>query len=119
MRLVIPMSKPLWAGALSFLTLVGISTYITLHQATASQATTTTRVKRGNIQPYLSITGKIGNHQVVSLSSSTVGQVVRWGRLYGGWYTMVHGLNQDRLSLIFRVIRRMPRFIRGQLPSTI
>ncbi|WP_067625634.1 HlyD family efflux transporter periplasmic adaptor subunit [Alicyclobacillus acidiphilus] len=70
--------KPVYIGAISVLMLGAISTYMAIRPGQATKPIPTVRVKYGSINPYVSATGTIGNHESVSISSSTGGQIVKW-----------------------------------------
>lgn len=62
----------------ALLLLSAIGTYMILNPSVPSTSMPTTKVGWGTIYPYVSLTGQIGNHQTVDISSSSGGQIVRW-----------------------------------------
>ena len=66
------------AAVVAMLVLSAIGTYMILNPAVPAVSIPTAKVGRGTIYPFVSLTGQVGNHQAVDISSSTGGQIVHW-----------------------------------------
>lgn len=62
----------------SLVVLSSIGTYMVLQPAAPIAAVPTATVKWGTIATFIPVTGTVGKHQVVEISSSTSGQIVDW-----------------------------------------